>query len=88
MSQRGRDGSGFLVGFLVGGLAGLAVGLLWSADREKVLENLPGLGSEAVGRATQEVKDRIEKARESFQQGVAETRDRLGAELGETRRPE
>lgn len=88
MSQRGGNAGGFLAGFLVGGLAGLAVGLLWSSDREKVMENLPGLGSEVIDRATKEVKARLENAREAFQQGTAETRDRMGAELGEARRPE
>lgn len=86
MSQRGGSGSGFVAGLVVGGLAGLAVGLLWSSDREKVMENLPGLGSEAIGRATQEVKTRLENAREAFGQGTAETRERMGAELEETRR--
>jgi gas vesicle protein len=90
----GHGGRGFLIGLILGALAGAAAGLLWSPrtgteNREKLAEALSNLGTNApeeLAQAADDLKARVESAREAFDQGVNETRARMQQELDESRK--
>ena len=93
----GHGGRGFIVGLVLGALAGAVAGLFWSPrsgaeNRERftqaVSDGLGPSGNETATRVADELKARLEGAREAFHEGANETRARMQAELDESRRGE
>ena len=80
-----------MIGLILGLIFGVAAGALLTPrsgpeNRSLVREQLPPWAPEALDRAAEEAKARIQLGREAFTAGAAEARSRLIDELERSRR--